>query len=97
MSIADTSAGEAAERLEALAQNLTGRGFHAHVMEAHGQICACVSNQSAPQLSETVYAAPAADGSWWFWWSWADRIAPVADIETAAFKVSYLLTPHADD
>jgi hypothetical protein len=93
VSIAEAGAGEAAERLEALAENLAGRGFHAHVMQAHGQVCACVSNRSAPQLSKTIYAAPAADGSWWFWWSWADRIALVSDIETAAFKISYLLSP----
>jgi hypothetical protein len=48
---------------------------------------------AAAKLSETIYAAPAAAGSWWFWWSWADRIAPIGDVETAAFKIAYVLTP----
>jgi hypothetical protein len=97
VSITDASAAEATRQLEALAENLTNRGFHAHVIRAHGQTCTCVSNRSAPQLCESIYAAPAADGSWWFWWAWADRIAPVSDVEAAAFKIAYLLTPHADD
>jgi hypothetical protein len=97
VSIIDASAGDAARQLEALAENLTGRGLHAHVLRAHGQICARVSSRAASQHSETVYAAPAADGSWWFWWSWADRIAPVSHIEAAAFKIAYLLTLDADD
>jgi uncharacterized protein with LGFP repeats len=56
-----------------------------------------VASQSVPQLSETVSAAPADDGTWWFWWSWGDRIAPVGEVETAAFKIAYVLTAQADD
>jgi hypothetical protein len=48
----------------------------------------------ANALCETIYAAPAVDGSWWFWWSWADRIAPVEDVEATTFKVHYVLTTH---
>jgi hypothetical protein len=42
-----------------------------------------------------VYAAPAEDGSWWLWWSWADQLAPIDEIDTAAFKIAYVLTPSA--
>ncbi len=92
---------EAAQRavtqLGGLADNLTGRGFTARIAQAGKYPSVGVAHQSVPQLSETVYAAPADDGTWWFWWSWADRIAPIGDIETAAFKIAYVLTPHADD
>lgn len=87
----------AVAQLGVLAENLAGRGFVAHVTQAGERACVSVANRSVPQLAETVYAAPAPDGAWWFWWSWADRIAPVSEVETAAFKIAYVLTPHADD
>ncbi|HEY5989695.1 MAG TPA: hypothetical protein VIV12_25435 [Streptosporangiaceae bacterium] len=98
--MAATDAGtsrEEAKQLAALAENLTGRGFAAHVGQAEKYACLSVASRSVSQLSETVYAAPADDGTWWFWWSWADRIAPVTEVETAAFKIAYVLTPHADE
>jgi hypothetical protein len=84
-------------QLGVLAVNLRGRGFTAQVTRTGSRGCVGVASQFVPQLSETVYAAPADDGTWWFWWSWADRIAPVGEVETAAFKIAYVLTPHADD
>lgn len=87
-------AGEAARQLAALAENLSGRGFAAHVTQTGRYAAVSVANLSVPQLAETVYAAPA-DGAWWFWWSWADRIAQISDVEAAAFKIAYVLTPHA--
>lgn len=91
------AAQQAAAQLGALADNLAGRGFSAHLTQAGQHPCLAVASQSVPQLSETVCAAPAPDGGWWFWWSWADRIAPVSEVESAAFKIAYVLTPHADD
>jgi hypothetical protein len=91
------AAQQAAAQLGALADNLAGRGFAAHLTQAGKHPCISVASRSVPQLSETVYAAPAPDGGWWFWWSWADRIAPVSEVESAAFKIAYVLTPHADD
>src|SRR5689334_9508250 len=90
------AARKAAMQLGSLAVNLRGRGFTARVTRAGARGCVSVASPSLPQLSETVYAAPA-DGTWWFWWSWGDRIAPVGEVETAAFKIAYVLTPQADD
>ena len=84
----------AADRLQALAADLDKRGFGARVLATSGRLRVWVENRSVPQLSETVYAAPAEDGSWWLWWSWADRLAPIDDVDTAAFKIAYVLTPH---
>ena len=91
------AAEQATEQLGILAGNLTDRGFTAHVTQLGKYPCVLIAHGSVPQLSETVYAAPADDGAWWFWWSWADQIAPIGEVETAAFKIAYVLTPHADD
>jgi hypothetical protein len=87
----------AAAQLRALAENLADQGFAAQVTQAGQHPCISVANRSVPQLAETVHAAPAQDGTWWFWWSWQDRIGPVGEVETAAFKIAYVLTPHSDD
>ena len=83
-------------QLGVLAVNLRGRGFTAQVTRAGTHECVGVANQPVPQLSETVYTAPGDDGTWWFWWSWGDRIARITSVETAAFKIAYVLTPHTD-
>jgi hypothetical protein len=83
---------EVAEQLEALAENLRGRGFSAHVSQVGRYACVNVANVAVRQLAETVYVADA-DGAWWFWWSWADRITRISEVETAAFKIAYVLTP----
>lgn len=84
----------AADRLQALAADLDKRGFGARVLATSGRLRVWVQNRSVPQLSETVYAAPTEDGSWWLWWSWSDQLAPIDDVDTAAFKIAYVLTPH---
>jgi hypothetical protein len=86
---------EAAEQLGALADNLRARGFSAEVTQADQYWCVRVDNLGAPTLAETVCAAPVF-GAWWFWWSSGDPIARLAEVETAAFKIAYVLTPQSD-
>ena len=90
---ADTVA-EAIRQLEALAGDLTGRGFDARVVQDGARARVSVAHREVSQLSEHIHAAPAGDGRWWFWWSWGDRIARITAVETAAFKIAYVLTPH---
>lgn len=90
-------AGDVAGQLEALAADLTGRGFDAHVIHDGGRARVSVAHRSVSQLSEYIYAAPTRDGRCWFWWSWGDRIAQITEVETAAFKIAYVLTPQTDD
>ena len=85
----------ATERLHDLAANLDVRGFSARVLVNGENLRLWVQNRSIQQLSDAVYAAPAEDGSWWLWWSWADQLAPIDEIDTAAFKIAYVLTPNA--
>jgi len=89
----EDAAREAVARLEALAEDLEARGFAARLVDVGGYAAVRVAHRVVSQLSETVYAAPAVGGAWWFWWSWADPIVPVSEVETAAFKIAYVLTP----
>lgn len=77
--------------LDALGANLDRRGFMTTVMEGGGPPCVRVVSRVTAQLSENVYAAPADDGSLWFWWSWAERIAPISDVGVTADKVARVL------
>jgi hypothetical protein len=77
--------------LEALSADLSSRGFMTAVMEGGGPPCVRVVSRVTTQLSENVYAAPAGDGSLWFWWSWAERIAPIGHVGVTADKVARVL------
>ena len=83
----------AAERLQDLAADLDRRGYSARVLATNGKLRMWVQNRSISHLSDAVYAAPAEDGSWWLWWSWADKLAPIDEVESAAVKIAYVLTP----
>ncbi|GII65785.1 hypothetical protein Skr01_58700 [Sphaerisporangium krabiense] len=94
-----TAAGEVAgattatAHLQALGDSLRARGLHARVGETSGGLPQLiVLSTAAPSLSEVVFAARS-DGSWWFWWSWAERIAPVEELATAVTRVCGVLTP----
>lgn len=84
-------ASEAVAQLEALSAELAGRGFKTRVT-ADGHSLN-VANRVVPEVREVISVAPTDDGAWWFRWSWGDRIAPVTDIEAAAFKIAYVLNP----
>ena len=90
------AAREAAGQLEALAKDLEVRGFAARLVNSGGRMGIRVTHRVVSQLSETVYAGTSGDGTWWFWWSWGDQIVPVSGVQTAAFKIAYVLTPPAD-
>jgi hypothetical protein len=87
--------GLAIVQVEALAVDLATRGFEAHVSHDDGTLSLNVINRAAPGSRENIAARLADDGSWWFWWSWGDRIARITEVEAAAFKIAYVLTPQA--
>ncbi|MGD0559730.1 MAG: hypothetical protein ABSA93_32775 [Streptosporangiaceae bacterium] len=90
---AEYTASDAVRQREALAQELTARGFHAEMKSVDGYECVHVVSRTVPELAEDVRAFPDSDGIWWFWWSWDDRITDIGEVEAAAFKVAYVLTP----
>ena len=79
-------------RLEGLAELLAHRGLRARLMTPAGRVPSLhVVNPSASALAEDVYAGRGQDGLWWFWWSWAERIATGEDLEGAAAMIEHVL------
>ena len=79
-------------RLERLGDVLAQHGLRAKLMTPPGRVPSLhVVNPSAASLAEDVYAGRGQDGSWWFWWSWAERIAASEDIEGAAARIRRVL------
>jgi hypothetical protein len=79
--------------LEKLGEELTHRGLEAFVMAPPGRVPSLyVVNPAARALEENVYAGLCSDGMCWFWWSWAERIAIVDDIDQAAATIVRVLS-----
>jgi hypothetical protein len=78
--------------LEDLADVLTRRGLRARIMTPAGRVPSLhVVNPLAGALADDVYAGRGQDGLWWFWWSWAERIALSQDVEAAAARIERVL------
>jgi hypothetical protein len=79
-------------KLEGLAELLVRRGWRARIMTPSGRVPSLhVVNPVAGALAEDVYAGRGQDGLWWFWWSWAERIALSEDVEAAAARIERVL------
>lgn len=78
--------------LDKLAEELTNRGLEAWLMAPSGRVPSVyITNPGARALEENVYADRGKDGLWWFWWSWAERIAMADDIDSSAAQISRVL------
>jgi hypothetical protein len=80
--------------LESLGDALRNRGFAVRLMIPQGGPPSLhVVNPRASALAENILAecAESTDGGWWFWWSWAERIAPADDLDEAADRVTRVL------
>jgi hypothetical protein len=77
--------------LESLGDELRVRGFAVRLMIPQGGPPSLhVVNPRASALAENILAESTA-GVWWFWWSWAERIAPADDPAEAADRVTRVL------
>jgi hypothetical protein len=82
------AAGNDTAALEMLAAELNARGYEARLTVPDGRPpWLAIINPAATLLAETVMA-----DAEWFWWPWADRIAPAADVATAADAIARVLT-----
>jgi hypothetical protein len=78
--------------LESLAEALAQRGLRTRLMAPQGRIPSLhVVNPAASVLAEDIYAGRGQDGTWWFWWSWAERIAVADDVDLAASTIVRVL------
>ncbi len=81
-------------RLDALAAELTARGWHATLEAPPGRAPSLHAHNPEPgarALSERIYAQPRADGTWIYWWPWAQPIATTP--ATAAEIIIRVLRP----
>jgi hypothetical protein len=75
---AEVSPDDVGARLDALAAELAGHGWSASVQAPRGGLPRLLARNPVPgarALSETVHARPRTDGTWAYWWPWADLIA----------------------
>ena len=73
--------------LEKLAAEIDGGDYQARVVAHSGRRPYLhVQNRSAGVLTENVYA-----GDGFYWWGWAERIAPVAEVAGAAAAIMRVL------
>ena len=80
--------------LESLAEALAQRGLRTRLIAPQGRTPSLhVVNPSASVLAEDIYAGRGQDGTWWFWWSWAERIGRSADLDAAAARIARVLAP----
>ena len=87
-----------ADRLDQLGPSLAARGMTASLVTPAGRVPSLrVVNPAAPALAEDVYAGCCEDGSWWFWWSWAERIAAASDLDQAAARIAHVLAASPGD
>ncbi|HEX2312774.1 MAG TPA: hypothetical protein VHJ17_03525 [Thermomonospora sp.] len=75
--------------LDDLGRALAGRGLLTMIV-TEGTPRLEVLDRSDPARCGTILC-PAGDERW-FWWTWADRIAPVTDLERAADLVDRALS-----
>jgi hypothetical protein len=86
---------EAVTHLEALAAELAARGWPARLNTPPGRLPslhAANPEPGAAALAEDIYAAPVADGTWRYWWPWAQPIAAdpagAAEVITRALRAT---------
>ena len=79
--------------LDKLAEELTHRGLEAWLMAPPERVPSVyVVNPAARALEDNVYVDRGKDGIWWFWWSWAERIAIADDLDAAATAIARVLS-----
>ncbi len=80
------------DRLTGLAEELGRLGMNSRLTAPVGRVPSLrVVNPAASMLAEDVYVGRSQDGLWWFWWPWAQRIAPGDQAATAAALIARVL------
>ncbi len=87
-------AGGPVVHLEALRQELSGRGWITSLLEPPGRPASLFVQNPDPgaaALSDHILVAGDGQGRCWYWWPWATRIAPAGDVARAADRVTSVL------
>src|ERR1700709_1530534 len=85
------------DQLDRLAPVLARQGMTTNLMAPAGRVPSLrVVNPAAPALDEEGRGGCWEGGRWWFWWSWAERIAAATELERAAERVAHVLSAAHD-
>jgi len=97
-SSAAVPAGNQIARLDALAAEVIARGWAAYITTPLGRpIRLFVQDPCDLAMCSYIVAAPDdASGDWWYWFGWAERIAPTGLPATAAEAIIGTLRRSAD-
>ena len=76
--------------LEHLAGELYRHGLEASVVAPPARVPRLEVTHPAG-AAEDVYVGRCQDGTSWFWWPWAERIASADDCDTAAARIERVL------
>src|SRR5258708_6877903 len=95
MTVGQARTGEAeiaVDHRERLAEPLRAAGWEAWLTASVSRLPYLrVLNPAMRALNDDVLAAPDSCGEWWYWWSWAERIAPVHDTGRVVARVARVL------
>jgi hypothetical protein len=83
-------------QLEHLAAELWQHGLEASIVAPLGRVPRLEVTHPAG-TAEDVYVGRCQDGTWWFWWPWAERIASTDDPGEAAARIGQVLRGHPSD
>jgi len=73
--------------LERLAAGLDDKAYAVSLVTGQGRRPHLhITNRNATVLSENIYV-----GDDWYWWGWAERIAPVSELTAAVESVARVL------
>jgi hypothetical protein len=78
--------------LDDLARELTGRGYFTMIVTDGTPRLNVLDRREPGRYGTVVCERGTEEGERWFWWSWADRIAPVTEVERAAALVDRTLS-----
>jgi hypothetical protein len=91
--------GDGIALLEVLAAQMHARGWSAYLTTPAGRVASLFVQDphDHPRCGDIIAALDAATGHWWYWFSWAERIASAHAPATAADAIIRALQRPADE
>jgi hypothetical protein len=85
--------------LDVLAAQLRARGWSAYITTPAGRVASLFVQEphDHPKSGDIIAALDGATGHWWYWFSWAERIAPAHAPAAAADTIIRALQRPADE
>jgi hypothetical protein len=96
---ADRPGGDGIAFLDALAAQMHARGWSAYITTPAGRLTSLFVQdpRDRPNCGDIIAALDAATGQWWYWFGWAERIAPAHAPAAAADAIIQTFEGPADE